>query len=716
MRRRRRVKPSGGVQMFSFLDAMICTMGALLVLLHAFARHGEIEISQTQSNVSEEELQAQRDELQWKIDQLKASRDKTEAQLAAERLKLSHVEDHERRLKQQLERLKIAAQEYERLDSAEDRQTQAAQAELEAAQAEVRDAKLALDEARRKAQEVEPTYSVVPYEGAHSTRRRPVYIECRANSIVIQPEGIELQPDDFAGFLGPGNALASALRGAREYFAAQGGSKEAAEPYPLLLVRPDGIEAYYAARSALSSWGSDFGYELVGGDWKLKFHEADPRLAELTRQIVFEARQRQLEYFASAPPAARNRKRPTYHARSHGGFVQERGSGMGGSGGGGRGGADSLGSQWARSRPSGAGPDGAGGSDPYGGGGTSGSGLGPGGTGTGGSGNNRGGSDDGSLLGSGHGQQPGSEMGSGGQGPQWSSRGAGGGTDRYGQVTGGAPGEGEVSPENSPYGTGVYDQTGGGGSRYSGARGVGNARGGGSRPGSASDAPGEHEDEVAGEGGGQSADRVASTPGGSGRTGQPGTSGSSGSPSGSSTGQTSGASGQSSNAQGNQVSMGSGSSQSSGDASSSSGASSPSPQSPQSKKVKSMAQSRGRNWGLQNSDIHAVGATRPVLIECHDDRLLILSENRSDPPKEIKLKANTQASMDELVSNVWQHTQGWGMAGKGMYWKPELVMEVKPGAADRYAEIKGLLADSGMEVRERQRPAAKPAQRNATRR
>ncbi len=36
MRRRRRVKPSGGVQMFSFLDAMICTMGALLVLLHAF--------------------------------------------------------------------------------------------------------------------------------------------------------------------------------------------------------------------------------------------------------------------------------------------------------------------------------------------------------------------------------------------------------------------------------------------------------------------------------------------------------------------------------------------------------------------------------------------------------------------------------------------------------------------------------------------------------
>ena len=35
-----------GVQMFPFLDAMVCTLGALLVLLHAFARHGQIEAVQ----------------------------------------------------------------------------------------------------------------------------------------------------------------------------------------------------------------------------------------------------------------------------------------------------------------------------------------------------------------------------------------------------------------------------------------------------------------------------------------------------------------------------------------------------------------------------------------------------------------------------------------------------------------------------------------------
>ena len=55
-------------------------------------------------------------------------------------------------------------------------------------------------------------YAVVPYEGPNSTHRRPVYIECRGDSIVLQPEGVKITAEDFSGFLGPGNPLASALR------------------------------------------------------------------------------------------------------------------------------------------------------------------------------------------------------------------------------------------------------------------------------------------------------------------------------------------------------------------------------------------------------------------------------------------------------------------------------------------------------------------------
>ena len=66
--------------------------------------------------------------------------------------------------------------------------------------------------------------------------------------------------------------------------------------------------------------------------------------------------------------------------------------------------------------------------------------------------------------------------------------------------------------------------------------------------------------------------------------------------------------------------------------------------------------------------------------------------------------------MDELVSAVWDHMQMWGKAGKGLYWRPELSMDVKPGAQARYAEIEALLAESGLDVRQRsQRAANRPA-------
>ena len=95
-------------------------------------------------------------------------------------------------------------------------------------------------------------------------------------------------------------------------------------------------------------------------------------------------------------------------------------------------------------------------------------------------------------------------------------------------------------------------------------------------------------------------------------------------------------------------------------------------------------------------------ATRPILIECHNDRLVIQPESRSESPKEVLLGPKAQESMDEFVADVWQHMKSWGTAGRGLYWRPTLVMDVKPGAADRYAEVKALLADSGMDVHERQ--------------
>src|SRR5690606_415864 len=116
-----------------------------------------------------------------------------------------------------------------------------------------------------------------------------------------------------------------------------------------------------------------------------------------------------------------------------------------------------------------------------------------------------------------------------------------------------------------------------------------------------------------------------------------------------------------------------------------------------SKATQSMAMTRGRGWGV-NSQVGAIGATRPVLVRCSADKLIIVPESRPQPPREITLGPATEAAIDDLISGVWTQTESWGKAGRGMYWKPTLVVEVLPGGEDRFQDIQLLLTDSGLDV------------------
>ena len=164
--------------------------------------------------------------------------------------------------------------------------------------------KAALEKARAESKYRQPAYAVIPFEGLYRTNRRPIYIECRGDSIILQPEGIVFSPTDFLGPGGPGNPLASALRAAQEYWrnAPRPAPDLPNEPYPLLLVRPDGIIAYYLARDAMTSWDAEFGYELVGADWKMAYPMPSiPQLQEMETRAVAEARQR-MEQLAQISP------------------------------------------------------------------------------------------------------------------------------------------------------------------------------------------------------------------------------------------------------------------------------------------------------------------------------------------------------------------------------------------------------------------------------
>lgn len=329
-RDRIRRETTPGASLFPFLAVLICTMGALILLLVVITWQSRLQAAQDSASQNADvrgKLASAREWAQVEIDEYRYSRRETGKELAGARLELGHLEDHARRLRDQLARLEAAWNESQTVAVNAAGRHESLEAEFRQLKAEIAQSEIDLAAARESGQR-RGSYAVVPYQGPHSTRRRPVYIECRQDSVVLQPEGIVFGADDFAGPLGPGNPLEVALRAIREYLVRQQtlGPEAAGEPYPLLLVRPDGIESYYAARAAMKSWASDFGYELIGDDWTVQFQPPDPQmLAEVTR-AVDTARTRQRMLLAAAPRRYDRGLQRGYVAAPHrGGFVPQPG-------------------------------------------------------------------------------------------------------------------------------------------------------------------------------------------------------------------------------------------------------------------------------------------------------------------------------------------------------------------------------------------------------
>jgi hypothetical protein len=129
------------------------------------------------------------------------------------------------------------------------------------------------------------------------------------------------------------------------------------------------------------------------------------------------------------------------------------------------------------------------------------------------------------------------------------------------------------------------------------------------------------------------------------------------------------------------------------------------------KATQSIAVTRGKGWSV-NSQVGTIGATRPILVRCSADKLIIVPESARQAANEIPLGPATAASIDDLISGVWTQTESWGKAGRGMYWKPTLLVEVLPGGEDRFQDLQVLLHESGLDV---QRRGAQPPAQQAIR-
>jgi hypothetical protein len=590
--RRQVATAAQGISLFPFLAVLLCTMGALIVVLVVLNRqsrlraaaHSEAEAGTRQTNAEESEAdhKLRRVTAEWRLTHLRESRDKTQADLDRQRLRLSGVEEHRRQLEAQLRELQRNAAEFDELQPGVDQDGVAE--ELAKLMAEIESARRALAEARQGAGNQPPAYSVVPYDGANRTRRRPIYIECTAEGVVIQPEGIVLSAADFEGPMGPGNPLASAVRAARDHLAAQAPDPKSpdAEPYPLFLVRPDGIEAYYAARAAMQSWGADFGYQTVDQDWKLEYPPLDSRLAQLERQAVEDARER-LRWLAQMSPGrygADGERRGSggkavYRVSPMGGLIREGGPALRAKSGGFNGSARDVrigkSSQDGRRGAEPAGSDGFKGADTI----------------------------DSSR------DQPASLASKSANGAfhersnghsidanQPSSKAA---ERRYGDLN-----DRVVKGDLQPTGTGMTAQ------------------------GSAQSDPetGQTETNV----------NITHRP---------------------------------------------------------------------KEKPRSLAETRGANWGLSPAARSSNPITRPIHIVCEGDKLLVHPERPTDVPRIVPLPKRTEDSVDQLVTAVQERINDWGIAGRGLYWRPQLILDVGHSGEGRYTDLEALLADSGFDVKRR---------------
>ncbi|MCU0872273.1 MAG: hypothetical protein MUE50_08000, partial [Pirellulaceae bacterium] len=310
MRRLASRKTQVGISLFPFLAVLICTMGSLIVLLILVVQQARVqadtladqrrreESSQDQS--AQKKLIQEAEDWQWQREILEQQRRQLAERLADSRLELSHLEEHIRRLEQNWQRLQAEVAEMNRLQPGT-QQGASAEEELARLRAEITAQKKQLDQLRQQYAEKRRSFAIVPYQGPHGTRRRPIYIECRQSGITIQPEGITFGPQDFTGPLGPGNPLDAALRAIREHWTRLEGDAAQGEPYPLLIVRPDGAVAYSMARAAMAGWDDEFGYELVDDEMELAYPPGDPSLKRVLQGTIQTARERQALLAAAMP-------------------------------------------------------------------------------------------------------------------------------------------------------------------------------------------------------------------------------------------------------------------------------------------------------------------------------------------------------------------------------------------------------------------------------
>lgn len=309
MSRASRRDNSTSASLFPFLAVLLCTMGVLVVLLVVMA---SVQLSQAKDKkllaeappaIDQQEqarLSTELASVRQQQQQVDDAHARLTERLKDEQLRLAQVEENIRRRQERLAVLRMEIEELKELDGASVDDIADAKEQLERQRELIAQTEDEIEQLKEQAEKQPKSYAIVPYEGPSGTRRQPIYIECREDVVIFQPEGIELTPSDFNKAMLAGGPLPSAIRAAQLYYRTNGLSSQK-QAYPLVLGRPRASNSLARVIGTLSTIKADFGYEVVDDDWELDYSAADPALSDEIARAVENARRRLAALRETAP-------------------------------------------------------------------------------------------------------------------------------------------------------------------------------------------------------------------------------------------------------------------------------------------------------------------------------------------------------------------------------------------------------------------------------
>ncbi len=326
---------SAAMSLFSYLDGLVCTMGALILLLlltthrireQVLADHKVAETPPVIAAVeepppsaelplpgySEDDVAARQQEIARILAQRQeaelAHQAELQARHAAWQAKLNSLQEMNQQLLADVEAAKMRVTQTAVAVEQADSQSSQMAGLLSATQE--RTQKVAMTEASLKqlAEELlnqretslktienakvsralrNPVFEIVTEDATSGTTRRPILLECTSDSVVFCSEGIRISAATLNEFTPEYNPLMAGTAALLNHWRRVDGKRPGEPgPYVLMIVRPGGTIGFYVARQFLEKLNQDFGYELVSASAQFNWPAEDPVATAACQQAI----------------------------------------------------------------------------------------------------------------------------------------------------------------------------------------------------------------------------------------------------------------------------------------------------------------------------------------------------------------------------------------------------------------------------------------------